>query len=182
MQFDMAWKPMGGGNTGNPLVQTYRTKDDRWLCLNCLQAAKYWPDACRVIDRPELATDDRFKDHESLMANAAEAADILRDVFRQHTLAEWRAKLEDFTGQWSVVQTTLEVVDDPQTVANGYVMETATADGTPYKTVTTPVQFGGGPHPPKRAPEFNEHGDAILADLGLDWDTVVDLKVRGVVA
>jgi hypothetical protein len=28
----------------------------------------------------------------------------------------------------------------------------------------------------------NEHGDAILADLGLDWDTVIDLKVRGVVA
>ena len=32
------------------------------------------------------------------------------------------------------------------------------------------------------APEFNEHGDAILAELGLDWDTIVDLKVRGVVA
>lgn len=25
-------------------------------------------------------------------------------------------------------------------------------------------------------------GDEILAELGLDWDTIVDLKVRGVVA
>jgi hypothetical protein len=26
-----------------------------------------------------------------------------------------------------------------------------------------------------------EHGDAILESLGLDWDTIIDLKVRGVV-
>jgi hypothetical protein len=44
------------------------------------------------------------------------------------------------------------------------------------------VQFGGEPATPGRAPEFNEHGDEILAELGLDWDTIVDYKVRGVVA
>jgi crotonobetainyl-CoA:carnitine CoA-transferase CaiB-like acyl-CoA transferase len=38
------------------------------------------------------------------------------------------------------------------------------------------------PAEPGRPPEFNEHGDAILAELGLDRDTIVDLKVRGVVA
>ena len=43
------------------------------------------------------------------------------------------------------------------------------------------MQYGGEPAQPARAPEFNEHGDAILAELGLDWDTIVDLKVRGVV-
>ena len=34
---------------------------------------------------------------------------------------------------------------------------------------------------PAPAPEFNEHGDAILEELGIDWDTIVDLKVRSVV-
>ena len=48
--------------------------------------------------------------------------------------------------------------------------------------VAAPVQYDEEPAAPGRAPEFNEHGDAILAELGLDWDTVVDLKVRGVVA
>jgi hypothetical protein len=33
-----------------------------------------------------------------------------------------------------------------------------------------------------QAAGLKEHGDAILADLGLDWDRVVDLKVRGAVA
>jgi len=48
--------------------------------------------------------------------------------------------------------------------------------------VSTPVQFNGAPAPPSRGPEFNEHGDEILTEkLGLDWDTIVDLKVKGVV-
>jgi hypothetical protein len=44
------------------------------------------------------------------------------------------------------------------------------------------VQFDEEPPQPGRAPEFNEHGDDILQSIGLDWDTIVDLKVRGVVA
>ncbi|MCU1484151.1 MAG: L-carnitine dehydratase/bile acid-inducible protein [Actinomycetia bacterium] len=183
LQLDMPWMPGPlGGPSFNPLVGTYQTADGRHLAFSCLQAIKYWPDMCRVIGRPELATDERFADYESLAANGADAVAILRETFASATLAEWRERLADFTGQWAAVQHTLEAVADPQAVANGYVLETATADGTPYKMVTTPVQYDGEPSPPRRAPDFNEHGDAILAELGLDWDTVVDLKVRGIVA
>ena len=45
-----------------------------------------------------------------------------------------------------------------------------------------PIQYDGEPTRPRRAPEFNEQGDEILAGLGLDWDAIVDLKLRGVVA
>ena len=38
------------------------------------------------------------------------------------------------------------------------------------------MQYDGVPAKPSRAPEFNEHGDAILEELGLDWDAIVDLK------
>ena len=49
--------------------------------------------------------------------------------------------------------------------------------------MSTPVQFNDTPAPVERGPEFNEHGDDILiGELGLDWDTVIDLKVRGIVA
>jgi crotonobetainyl-CoA:carnitine CoA-transferase CaiB-like acyl-CoA transferase len=81
-----------------------------------------------------------------------------------------------------MVQDTLEAAADPQTVANGYVQECKTADGVSFRLAAAPVEYDGQPAKPKRAPEFNEHGDAILGELGLDWDTVVDLKVRGVVA
>jgi crotonobetainyl-CoA:carnitine CoA-transferase CaiB-like acyl-CoA transferase len=166
----------------NPLVRNYRTQDGRVLAFTCLQAAKYWPLLCDVIERPELKGDPRFADQASLTANTRQAIQILDDVFASATLEEWRERLEPFEGQWCVVQDTLEAAKDPQTIANGYVQECRTADGTPFQLVAAPVQYDGEPARPARAPEFNEHGDQILGELGLDWDAIVGLKARGIVA
>jgi crotonobetainyl-CoA:carnitine CoA-transferase CaiB-like acyl-CoA transferase len=181
----MPWAPpprTGGGGLGNPLVGNYRTKDDRFLSICCLQAGKYWAEACKVVGRPELADDERFSTNEALVEHAAEARTELAETFAEHTLEEWRERLAGFSGQWTAVQHTLEAAADPQSVANGYIVDVEAADGTPFQLAAAPVQFGGAPAPVTRAPEFNEHGDAILGELGLDWDTIVDLKVRGVVA
>jgi crotonobetainyl-CoA:carnitine CoA-transferase CaiB-like acyl-CoA transferase len=166
----------------NPLSRNYLTKDGRTLAFTCLQAGKYWPLLMDVLDRPELATDERFADHASLMAHNIEATVLLNEIFAAATLAEWRDTLAPFTGQWCVVQDTLEAASDPQAVANGYIQEATNAAGTPFRLVAAPVQYDEQPARPNRAPEFNEHGDEILGGLGLDWDTIIDLKVRGVVA
>jgi len=183
MLLHMPWAPPSVDRLNtNPLSRNYETSDGRTISLTCLQAGKYWPDMCNIIGRPELATDPRFADHASLMANSIEAVGILEAIFSAATLAEWRERLEPFTGQWAVVQDTLEAVDDRQTVANGYIQDCVAANGTPFRLVAAPVQFDEEPATPGRAPELNEHGDAILTELGLDWDAIVDLKVRGVVA
>jgi len=184
LQHNVPWgAPPPGLPTGNPLTGVYRTKDDRFISLCCLQPGKYWPEACELIlDRPELATDERFSDAATIIANGAAGAELIAAAFGDRTLDEWRGRLADFSGQWAVVQDTLEAASDPQTVANGYVLDCATADGTPFQLVTAPMQYDGEPAQPLRAPEFNEHGDEILTNLGLDWDSIIDLKVRGVVA
>ena len=183
LQLGMPWAPPPTGSpTRNPLVSAYRTKDDSFISFSCLQAARYWADACRVIDRPELATDPRFADATSLSENAPEAAELISEAIASRTAAEWRDRLADFTGQWTVVQDTLEAAADPQTLANGLIADCQTAEGVPFQLATAPVQYDEEPAQPQRAPEFNEHGDEILTDLGLDMDAIVDLKVRGVVA
>jgi crotonobetainyl-CoA:carnitine CoA-transferase CaiB-like acyl-CoA transferase len=179
---DTPWAAPPVDTMRNPLVANYLTKDKRYLAFCCLQAAKYWPALCEAIGRPDLATDARFADHASLMANCADAVTALRAVFAERTLDEWRERLDGFTGQWTVVQNTLEAAADPQTLANGYLQDCETAAGVPFRLAAAPVEFDEHPPVPKRAPEFNEHGDEILGELGLDWDTIVDLKVRGVVA
>ena len=179
---DIPWQgPPTTAPRQNPLTAVYLTKDDRFLSFCCLQAGRYWAPLCEAVGRPEFATDPRFADHAALLEHCAEAQEILRATFAEHTLFEWRELLADFDGQWCVVQDTLEATADPQAVSNGYVQGCETASGTPFRLVAAPAQFGGEPAPVGRAPGFNEHGDAILAELGLDWDTVVDLKVRSVV-
>jgi len=179
----MPWKPPPAEQLNtNPLARVYFTKDHRPISFTCLQAGKYWPGMCEIIGRPELITDERFKDQPALMANAAAGVEILEGEFATATLAEWRERLADWNGQWAVVQDTLEVIDDPQTVANGYLQECHTAAGHPFSLVSVPVQYDEQPAVPHRAPEFNEHGDEILGELGFDMDEILDLKVRGVVA
>jgi crotonobetainyl-CoA:carnitine CoA-transferase CaiB-like acyl-CoA transferase len=183
MALGMPWtQPPTARQPNNPLVHTYATGDGRLVALTCLQAGKYWPELCAVIGRPELVDDERFGDAQAIMANAGDAVAILREVFASATLDEWRERLEPFSGQWAAVQNTLEVVTDPQTVANGYVVENQTSGGTPYRLVAVPIQYDGQPAQSSRAPDFNEHGDAILEALGLDWDAIIDLKLRNVVA
>jgi crotonobetainyl-CoA:carnitine CoA-transferase CaiB-like acyl-CoA transferase len=180
---NVPWKPPpAAAMRNNPLVGNYVTKDGHWLALCCLQAGKYWPQLAVAIGQPELATDPRFVDHAALMSHNGEAIAILREAFAERTADEWRQTLVDFTGQWTMVQDTLEAAQDAQSVANGYVQTCETKAGVSFQLTAAPVQFNEEAAAPKRAPEFNEHGDAILAELGFDWDTVIDLKVRGVVA
>jgi crotonobetainyl-CoA:carnitine CoA-transferase CaiB-like acyl-CoA transferase len=168
--------------TGNPLVGMYVTSDERWMAFSCLQGAKYWPEIAPLLGRPELATDARFADHESLKANAVAAFEILVEVFGSQPLAHWREALDGFSGQWSVLQDTVEAGNDPQNAPNHFIQDYVNSEGEPFQLVAPPVQFGGVPSTPKRAPEFNEHGDEILQSIGYDWDAIIDLKVRNIVA
>ena len=183
LQMKRPWgTPMPGGTGSfNPLVGVYQTKDGRSLCLVMLQASRYWADFCEHIDRPELATDPRFADNEKLQTNASEAAAMVREVLATRTLAEWSERFQTLQGQWAPVQNTLEVVEDPQMRANGYMARTATREGTEFELVASPVQFDEAPTPTHRAPEFNEHGDEILQELGFDMDRILELKAAGAV-
>ena len=181
--FGMPWAaPAEEQMMANPLTRMYATSDDRVLSFTCLQAAQYWGSLCESIGRPDLATDERFADGASLMENGAAAVGELKEVFASATLEEWKERLASFSGQWTAVQHTLETAVDPQTTANGYVQDCENAAGVGFQLVAAPVQFDEEPAVPGRAPEFNEHGDAILAELGYDEEVIIDLKVKGVVA
>ena len=183
LQLHFPWTTaMPGVATGtNPLVGMYATRDGRYVSLVMLQGHHYWDDFCRHIDRPELATDPRFDSAEKFTANAAEAVAVIREAFQTRTLAEWSERFRTLKGQWAAVQNSLEVAEDPQVHANGYLTRTATKEGTEFDLVTTPVQFDERPAAAHRAPEFNEHGDEILKELGLDMDRIIALRVAGAI-
>jgi crotonobetainyl-CoA:carnitine CoA-transferase CaiB-like acyl-CoA transferase len=184
MQLGIPWGGMGGGGVapGNPLTGNYTAKDGKQIAFACLQPLRYWPEMCALIGRPELGTDERFTSMEALLEHTEAAADVLRAAFAEKTVEEWRPILDGFSGQWAFIQTTLEVAEDPQTIANGYVATCANSEGEEFQLAAAPVQFGGEAAVPHRAPDFNEHGDDILQGLGLDMDAIIDLKVKGVVA
>ena len=166
----------------NPLIRNYRTKDDRWIAICCLQASRYWPDLCRALGRADLAADERFSTAEGLQTHAGEVVKLLEEEFASRTETDWHAKLDDFQGQWAPVQDPLSVVSDRQAAANGYTMPTKSSDGSEdLLVVQPPVQFNEQPVSTAPAPGFNEHGDEILAELGYDPDRILDLKLNSAI-
>ncbi len=73
-------------------------------------------------------------------------------------------------------------LSDEQARANGYMQSAETADGVEFELVASPVQFNEQPTATRRSPDFNEHGDEILLELGLDMDQIIELKACGAIA
>ena len=165
----------------NPLVGTYPTKDGRFVILVLLQADRYWPDLCQHLDRPDLLDDPRFKDGAARYEHRRECIEVLRGVFRTRTYDEWRERLQTLEGVWAPLQTPLEVHDDPQAVANGYLEPITTSTGAEFRLPANPVQFDETPPEVRGAPEHGEHTDEVLLELGLTYDEIIEHKVTGAV-
>jgi crotonobetainyl-CoA:carnitine CoA-transferase CaiB-like acyl-CoA transferase len=167
------------GSAANPLSGSYRTADDRWLELTMLQPGRYWPEFCDAVGRPDLATDARFADTAALMANAAAAAELVAGILAARPLAEWIEVLGNVSGQWAVVQNSWEVAQDEALRANGGIATVTDAEGVPRELVANPVQFDQTPPTLTRAPQFAEHTDELLRELGLAEEELIALKIAG---
>jgi len=166
---------------GNPLSALYKTADDRYLSLVMLQPARYWSEVCHLVGRSDLADDPRFSTAESIEENIDAAVDALTAAIASQPLAHWTVTFAGLTGPWAPVQDSVQVTEDAQVRSNSYIVSLQAADGGEFELVTNPVQFDSQPPRLRRGPAFAEHTDAVLEELGYDWDRIVQLKVEGVV-
>jgi crotonobetainyl-CoA:carnitine CoA-transferase CaiB-like acyl-CoA transferase len=165
----------------NPLVGTYPTKDGRFIILLLLQADRFWPDLAEHLERPDLIEDPRFKDGAARFEHRTECIQVLREIFRTRTYAEWCERFQTLKGVWAPLQTAIELHDDPQAIANGYLEQITLASGSQFALPANPVQFDETPAQVGPAPDHGEHTDEVLLELGLTYDEIIEHKISGAV-
>jgi crotonobetainyl-CoA:carnitine CoA-transferase CaiB-like acyl-CoA transferase len=147
-----------------PLINHYRTSDDRFLWLICLEADRHWPNLLEAIERPDLAVDERYATAELRYRNCVDLIADLDAVFATRPMAEWGARFDELDVWWSPVNTIAEVVEDPQAQA-GFVDMVPRDGDEPFRAVATPVDFDGYEPTIGPVPDLGEHTDAVLDEL-----------------
>ncbi|WP_085138494.1 CaiB/BaiF CoA transferase family protein [Mycolicibacter nonchromogenicus] len=164
------------GSPINPLVGVYATADERYISFVMMQPTKFWADVCQHMDLNDYIDDPRFATAESFAEHTPAAVEILRAAMAKRTLPEWSERFATLAGPWAPVQDTLQAAQDAQIRANEYIVQAGELE-----LVANPVQFDVAAPATGPAPGFAEQTDEILAELGLDWDRIIELKTVGAV-
>lgn len=166
---------------GNPLTGSYRTSDGRWLQFSMLQPTRFWNEFVTAIGLDHLVDDPRYATMEKIVAEADVIGQVFADAIAARPYAEWLVELAGLSGPWAPVQNSWDLGNDAALIANGRITDIVDADGARQKLVANPVKFDDCPVQMTRAPQFAEHTDAILRELGLDDERLIELKVAGAV-
>ena len=165
----------------NPIATHYATADGRWIMLSMLESQRWWAPLCRALGREDLVDDARFADAAARASNAADCRAELAATFGAASLDEWRRRLAGLRAPWEVVADSAEVSTDPQAEANGYIATVDHPGGETIRVVRAPVTFDGTPPRLGTAPEFAQHTEEVLLELGHSWDRIAELKAQGVI-
>jgi crotonobetainyl-CoA:carnitine CoA-transferase CaiB-like acyl-CoA transferase len=175
--------PQVGASQFSPFMGNYRTSDGRIISLFIMVPDPYIRDTFEHLGLAHLADDPRFADGRSLMANAAAAGEFIQAAFAARPFDYWRGHLKTMQGQWAAVQTLLDLGRDEQALANDMFFEVDRIDGQgTLKIARGPVQFDHEPVRTSRSPQASEHTEAILLELGVEWDRIECLKQAAVIA
>jgi crotonobetainyl-CoA:carnitine CoA-transferase CaiB-like acyl-CoA transferase len=166
----------------NPLISAYEAGDGKRFWLLGLQGDRHWPDVLRAVGRPEWAGEERFSSLVARYHHAAELVTELNAIFATRSLAEWAPVFDREDVWWAPVQHAHETVADPMARAAGGFVTVPVEGGDPVEMVASPVDFGGTPWAPRSMPpEFAQHTEEVLLELGHDWDRIIELKELGAI-
>ena len=95
------------------------------------------------------------------------------------TFDEWRTILVTTKGVWSPIQHPEEIFDDPQTTGQRLSASRRLSDGYGAPTRSRPCSSTkkAATRPP--APDFGQHTDEVLREIGIDGDEVRRYDARG---
>ena len=202
----MAWLNLGqeGERWGaqHPSVVPYdafKTKDLYIVCgaVNDKQFFKL----CTLLEKPELASEERFKSNDARVTNREDLNMIVNELFAAKTTDEWLKKFEGSGLPYGAINNMERVFSHPQTSARGMVTEIpfeaaksgklsilggscrVSRDCIEADPVAGPAVKMSETKPTirRKPPLHGEHTQEVLRELGIDDAEIEQLEKEGVV-
>ena len=141
-----------------------------------------WPALTRVLGRPELAEDARFKTPEARWQNRAQLDGIVGAWTGLRDKQEVMRLMGAAGVPCGACQDTAEVLADPHLKAREMIVELDYPPNGRFQTVGCPIKLSASPVELSRPPLLGEHSEALLGELcGLGPAELQRLRGAGVI-
>lgn len=175
-------------NSGHPSIVPFQNFQaaDGWFVVAAAKQ-KFWERLCDVIGRPELNADPLYATTAGRNEHRATLLPILDAVFLVKTVDEWIGLLVAAGIPSARINTVLEALEDPQTVAREDIVEHDHPTLGRVRTIASPLRLSDEDgqelraQPPVRGPFRGEHTDAVLREhCGYSAERLASLRAAGV--
>ena len=153
---NMTAAPSGAFRTGDGLLNIAANKQEQFVTL------------CRLIGRPELASDPRFAERETRKKNRAALKTEIEDALTDAPAAAWEERLNRAGVPAGRVLTIPQVLAEPQVLERQVTANFDDVAGMDRPLTVLRGGFmvdGAAPLPTKPPPALGEHMDEIFAGL-----------------
>ncbi len=176
--------PRTGNHHQNMAVAPYNVyaAADGFVAIICIRE-RHWQSLLAAMGRPELASDDRFKDMKARAAHMQATDAVVEEWTSTLPKAEVFRKCQQHDVICAPVQSLHDVLHDPHLLERGAL---AKLEHGKYGTVmlpSTPLRFEGESPPPVQLPcGAGEHNEAVYGELlGLSASEIGELASNGAI-
>jgi crotonobetainyl-CoA:carnitine CoA-transferase CaiB-like acyl-CoA transferase len=165
-----------------PMWNVYRCRDGRYIAVSMAQTDRWWPLLCEALGRPDLRSDPRFAAFDERQENRSDLFRVFDEVFAQRDQWDWVNYLCEYGLPVAPVQDYGQLDDDPQVIANDYIVAVEHPAAGQIRMVGPAVQLSGTPGSIRSpAPEFGQHTEEVLLENGFTQEEVSRLREAGAI-
>ena len=173
--------PVSRTEVVNPFLNTYKTKDDRWLQLAGPEYDRLFPEFMKALGREDLIADERYCTFKSIAGKTTGIIKIIGAQILQKTADDWLKIFEEHDIPCEKALLWSEILKDEQAWANDYLQEIHYATGNTRTLVNLPVKFESlGKTEYTRGPLLGENTTDILNKLEYSEDAIKSLSTEKV--
>ena len=136
-----------------------------------------WQSMCRALKRDDLASDEKYVKLLNRIKNINEFISLLDNEIGKWKTDELCARLDSEDVPFAKINMVSEVYRDPQIVHRGSIVEMEHPTVGPMRMPLPVARFSATPSKIRfLAPNFGEHSDEILIELGHSKDSINTLR------
>ena len=157
----------------------YKTRDGLYLAV-LPYWDNHWRTFCELVDRPELAADERFIDMATRLKNINESYRVTGEIIATKDRAQWLELLGDTNVPMMVVNSLDELVADPHLLASGFWQQHEHPTEGALRMSSPPMNFSKTPASIRSLPpRLGEHSEEVLREAGLEQSSIDSMLAAG---